>query len=157
METGDYHGKILHEELHKDLLAHDVPKSPVYIYNILDENCSCTKYSKNHLQDVISLYPASEIQNILVSQSGSLESSDEYDRHITGDVAKKIITAVPATPSVAVVDQKRKIAYYGPYSSDYFCGSSGESFIQAVLKKVLSKEAFYSINLAVVGCFCPTI
>lgn len=61
---------------------------------------------------------------------------------------------VPSTPAVAIFDHNAQLAYFGPYSSGYFCSSSNaivDGFLSVIMRQ---QHHGPSVVTDGVGCYC---
>jgi Domain of unknown function (DUF6436) len=104
--------------------------------HFIDENCSCTRFSLEHINDLQDLY--SESEHILVRNTGS---TDKYSG------------VAISSPSVAVVNAQGELAYYGPYTDGATC-QQGKDLVELVVNGIERDAAFEWLNLLSSGCFC---
>ena len=105
------------------------------IIHFTSENCSCTQYSEAHKKEI----------NIKASKDGF--------NIINVSLPANLITIVPATPAILVVDKAEQLLYFGPYSIGLACSESN-GYIETVLQNY---GKGYSASLIIndaIGCYC---
>ena len=77
-----------------------------------------------------------------VKDRGSFEPLPPANRRIVDDLILALPGAerLPASPAVAIWDQRGELAYFGPYSEGLSCNSSN-SFIEPILEALSSGRA----------------
>lgn len=96
-------------------------------------DCACQKFSQAHIQDINRIAHDNQfnVANVVIEQH---------------DV-------IPATPSVAILDESGDIIYFGPYGQGLGC-SETSGFAQTMLKNFLHG---FSANIVIEeakGCYC---
>ncbi|MDH5654991.1 MAG: DUF6436 domain-containing protein [Spirochaetia bacterium] len=124
----------------------------VLVIHYIDERCLCSKFTRSHVESLKNQYKNKNIVFIdaLTYRTESI-SRENLAREIK-DVLK--LDHLPATPAVAVFSGEGSLAYFGPYSDDAVCGSSGNSFAESSINRVLSGNKITDINMLAFGCFC---
>lgn len=105
------------------------------IIHFTSENCSCTQYSEAHKKEI----------NIKAGKDGF--------NIINVSLPANLITIVPATPAILVVDKAEQLLYFGPYSIGLACSESN-GYIETVLQNY---GKGYSASLIIndaTGCYC---
>lgn len=97
--------------------------------------CGCNLISQSHRQSVAALAAKNQYKNV------ELEPSDELQAF------------VPSTPAVAVIDNKGKLTYFGPYSSGLFC-SENEGLVEPFISEVNTKMPNAVVISDANGCYC---
>jgi len=111
-------------------------KTTVVHFN--DYACPCSRYSAPHIQRLQEVFKDTR-QMVLSPGHGLMQGLN-----------------IPATPSVAVWDEKGRLAYFGPYSSGAVCGS-GQDFVSRVLHSLAEAKNPMWVNTLAVGCYCPWV
>jgi len=157
IKNGTFNEAKLKSFIKNDFLKHASKfpqKYDITIYNFLDSSCVCSRYASKHIQDITKKYAGQNIAFILISQNARENKPDYYTR-IEDDPSLQLQDFIPATPSVAVVDKQGRLAYFGPYSSDYYCGTGKDSYVEKIIYALSTKKNVSNINLSDFGCFCP--
>jgi hypothetical protein len=103
------------------------------VLHFSQDNCDCQKTSDRHIQEIdqIANKNAFNVINVVIS---------EHD-------------IIPATPSVAIVDEGGAVVYFGPYGQGLAC-SQTFGYAQTILNNFLKG---YSANIIIKeakGCYC---
>lgn len=108
------------------------------VVHIQQAGCGCNLANDIHVAKIDSI----------LSEFGF---SPEY-LHVT-DLPVELV--IPATPAVAIFDHNAQLAYFGPYSSGYFC-SSTNAIVDGFLAMIM-REQHYGPSVVTdgVGCYCP--
>lgn len=151
----------------------EVPATPLQVQtsrltvaHLWDANCICSRFNSGHVQALIKRYRQQGVDFVIVPRltpGEDLALVSEEIRSRFGDVRiepgwyEKLSRYMPAAPAAAVFDQTGRASYIGPYSSDLYCSSGSEGFVEDVLNEMLSgKKRQQFITPIVSGCFCPT-
>ncbi|MDH4263838.1 MAG: DUF6436 domain-containing protein [Spirochaetia bacterium] len=125
------------------------------VYNFLNDDCICSRYALMHIKSVLSRFAKSDIDFVLIPKESSNKYSFIFNRVLYTYSKDKIWDSIPATPSVAIVNNSGKLIYYGPYSSDYYCGTGKDNYIDKIIDNMSQNILLPIINLSDFGCFCP--
>jgi len=96
-------------------------------------NCDCQQYSEEHIQDINTLATTNgfNVKEVTISED-------------------KIL---PATPSVALIDNTGNVIYFGPYGQGLACSQTA-GYAQTMLNNYIKG---YSANIVIKqakGCYC---
>ena len=124
-------------------------KAEAVVIHYLDENCSCSKFSKYHIEKLENRYKSNGIIYLNISE--------KKDQKLNGKVENIFsLKNIPASPAVAIFNSEGDLSYFGPYSDDYFCGTDADSFAEKSINKILAGKKFSDFNLLTAGCFCKS-
>ena len=103
------------------------------IIHFSQPNCDCQQYSEAHIKDIdkLALNNNFNIKKIVVDKD----------------------TIIPATPSVAIIDNTGDVIYFGPYGQGIAC-SQTSGYAQTMLNNYVQG---YSANIVIKeakGCYC---
>lgn len=130
--TMTFNGSILNKLFER--MPHKL-NGKVRVVHFIDEKCACSSYSRSHIEDLQSVL--NDTEQFTMSSLDSLTNG----------------ISIPATPSVAIWDQKGKLAYFGPYSSGAVCGE-GVDFVSRVIVQLSQQKNPKWINMLGIGCYC---
>lgn len=122
--------------LYQHLQPHKDGPNSITVVHFADQNCACNRYSEQHRQS---------LQPVLLHSKQHL---------VTPSMATQLGVFVPASPAVAIWDERGELAYFGPYSSGLICGQ-GSDFVSRVIQQLTQKQNPEWINMLGLGCFCP--
>ena len=111
-------------------------KNGPYVFSFIDTDCPCSKFTNKHIEELKLTYQGKGIQFVTIKKG---ESS--------------YFSKIPASPAAAVMDEKGKLIYFGPFSDQAVCGA-GSGFIEPVLDDMLRGTKSRQMNLLATGCFC---
>ncbi|MBL4630954.1 MAG: hypothetical protein JKY14_07275 [Paraglaciecola sp.] len=96
-------------------------------------NCACQKFSQKHILDLNQIAENNQfsVVNVVVEQHA----------------------IIPATPSVAILDESGDVIYYGPYGQGLGC-SETSGFAQTMLNNFLHGFSANVIISEAKGCYC---
>lgn len=135
----DAHFAAFNGEAFKSLNLSSESGKPLVVH-LVDDGCACSRFATPHISDLEETF-ANDAEFVYWSPTDKrLEALSEL--------------AIPAGPAVAIWSANGELAYFGPYSSGYFCGE-GEDFVQATISKLKIAENPSWINHDALGCFCP--
>lgn len=105
------------------------------IIHFTSENCSCTQYSKEHKASI--------------NQHAKLEDFNI----INVKLPSNLLTIIPSTPSILIVDEIEDLLYFGPYSAGLACSESN-GYVETVLQNYVQGYNSDLIISNVEGCYC---
>lgn len=113
-----------------DVVDHSISNT---IIHFSQPNCDCQQYSEAHIKDIdkLALNNNFNIKKIVVDKD----------------------TIIPATPSVAILDNLGDVIYFGPYGQGIAC-SQTSGYAQTMLNNYVQG---YSANIVIKeakGCYC---
>lgn len=122
--------------------------------------CPCTRFNDAHVRSLVEQYGFRGVQVLVVPAPGTPAPPPQalqarYGRPV--QLASPELRALrpPSSPAVAVVDRRRELAYFGPYSLDSACSPAGGGFVEATLDNLLAGRRSRQINTLAFGCYCP--
>lgn len=128
----------------------------IRLVHFWDPACPCNVGNQQHLSELTERYSSRGVSFHVVQKAGtdgqlpaSLSALQPLDG-LTGS------DNLPASPAVAIWDQRGELAYFGPYSSGFTC-TSGNSFIEPALDALLDGRKVVANNNLASGCFCDWI
>lgn len=103
------------------------------VIHLSKPDCDCQKFSQEHILDLNKMAEDNQfsIVNVVVEQH-------EF---------------IPATPSVAILDESGDIIYFGPYGQGLGC-SETSGFAQTMLNNLLKGFSANIIIREAKGCYC---
>lgn len=131
-----------------------------------DPNCPCSRFSQSHIQDLIQqslLQGVSSVVVVKASQGfwggGELAKAkdvfSESDWVIAAESVPELTGRLAGSPSAAILDTDKNIRYIGPYSSDAFCSTSGDGFVEKALIELKQVDPHLRSPQALTSaCFC---
>lgn len=100
------------------------------------DNCFCEYVAESHVTSVKKLASEHGFKNHVIT----LNSTSRFN--------------IPSVPAVAVINQKGKLTYLGPYSTGMFC-SEGEGFVEQYINHNTEHNALgATIFTDAQGCYC---
>lgn len=107
-------------------------------FHIQDKNCSCSDLSDDHVRSL----------NAKFTEAG-------YSIHtVTPQNHDKIVSLVPSLPALVIFDTNGELAYLGPYSSGYYCGSR-TSLIKPIVASITTNTHIGALVISDSdGCYC---
>jgi len=112
------------------------------VIHFIDNSCPCSRFAEPHISD-LELQYGNDVEFIRFG-------SGEMNRLTPIDLNQ---LRVPASPAVAIWDQKGDLAYLGPYSGGVTCGQ-GTDFVALTLENLKERQNPQWFNQESVGCFC---
>lgn len=126
---------------------------PIRLVHFWDPACPCNVGNQQHLSELIEHFAPRGVAFYAVQKAGS-------SGQLPGSLAalqplEQLPGAehLPASPAVAIWDQRGELAYFGPYSEGLSCNSSN-SFIEPILDALAAGRRVIASNTLAVGCFC---
>lgn len=118
-------------------LSHYIKQNPEgnthTILHFSSPNCECQQFSEEHIQD---------INRLAVNHNFTIKN-----------ISIKKDKIIPATPSIALIDNTGNVIYFGPYGQGLAC-SQTNGYAQTMLNNYVKG---YSANLVIKqarGCYC---
>lgn len=96
-------------------------------------NCKCQQYSKGHIEDINKI-------------------AEEYKFNVANITLTEHLI-VPATPSIAILNNLGKVIYFGPYGEGLAC-SQTSGYAQTILNNFIKGYAANFIIKDAKGCYC---
>lgn len=96
-------------------------------------NCDCQKFSQEHIRDLNKMAKDNQFSVVNV----------QVEQH----------DFIPATPSVAILDESGELIYFGPYGQGLGC-SETSGFAQTMLNNLLQGFSANIIIREAKGCYC---
>lgn len=86
----------------------------------------------------------------------TLDSNHFHSRMMLAKESKLPSSILPSTPAIAIFDPVGKLAYYGPYSSGFLCGSSS-GYVEKFLPTISNGKYIGPLIISdSQGCYCNT-
>jgi hypothetical protein len=139
ISTFDAHFFEFNGELLQQSKIPDIGGQPTVVH-FVDLSCPCSARAQAHIQ---------ELEETFTDMTTFYRWPDVPDT--LGDVIKS--ANVPATPSVAIWADDGTLAYFGPYSSGFYCGD-GKDFVFSTLESLQNGSNPEWINHDALGCYC---
>lgn len=125
---------ITHQQLAPYLLSFATSDdSGNKIIHFSKKNCDCQKTSEAHIQEINHIALENDFKIINVELT-------EHD-------------IIPATPSIAVLNQSGEVVYYGPYGQGIACSQTA-GYAQTILKNFLKGYESHFVITKAKGCYC---
>ncbi|MGC1332947.1 DUF6436 domain-containing protein [Pseudomonas sp.] len=127
---------------------------PIRLVHFWDPACPCNVANQQHLSELEANFTARGVSFYSVQKpdsNGQLPANLGSFKRLASLVGSQ---EIPASPAVAIFDQKGQLAYFGPYSEGATCNSSN-SFIEPVLNALLAGRKVDATHTLAVGCYCP--
>ena len=124
---------LAHQELASSLKQYIEPTANNTVLHFYQTDCECQQFSEGHIQD---------INNIANDNNFSIKNIDIKDHLL-----------VPATPSVAILNNRGDVVYFGPYGEGLAC-SQTSGYAQTILNNFLKGYAANLIIRDAQGCYC---
>lgn len=101
-------------------------------------DCPCHRYQLTHIDN---------LQN-------NMAGFQQVEIAMNDPIATTV--EIPASPAVAIWNQRGEIAYFGPYSSGALCGR-GTDFVTRVMNEIRADRNPQWINTLGIGCYCDWV
>lgn len=140
-------------------------KTKTTLVHFWNSECSCNRFNEPHVKELIEKYAQQDIQFLIVARVVELARKKEILAK-----AKKIfnhpavlnvisedesnLDSMPSTPSVAVVNEKQSLMYFGPYSIGAVCSVKNGAFVEKILESMFKGKPKKQLNVLATGCFC---
>lgn len=125
----------------------------IRLVHFWDPACPCNLGNQQHLAELVERFGARGVHFHAVQKPGSQGRLPAILNSIPTLNALPGSAQLPASPAVAIWDQRGQLAYFGPYSEGATCTSSN-SFIEPVLEALLAGRPVQATQNLAVGCFC---
>ena len=126
---------------------------PIRLVHFWDPACPCNVGNQQHLGELLERYSERGVQFYSVRKPGSQGQLPQALRALQPLDGLTGSQQLPASPAVAIWDQRGELAYFGPYSSGVTC-TSGNSFVEPLLDALLEGRKVLADNNLANGCFC---
>lgn len=110
---------------------------------IADRKCPCTRATLKKLDEALALSPRRDIR-LVVRDIGDVDADQDA-------VWTQVLSEVPATPTLLVVEGKR-LLYAGPVTSGNFCTTAVGRVLGVTALQLPRSAAMF--NLIDKGCYC---
>lgn len=110
--------------------------------HLLDKNCACNRYSREHVEGLQQEYP--QVRHQLI------ESVDDLARLSPSAELKELLVS---TPALALFDEMGRLVYFGPHTGGVVCGE-GFDFFKAAWDERSKEGGVPWVNLDGYGCYC---
>jgi len=128
----------------------------IRLVHFWDPACPCNVGNQQHLGELLERYSERGVQFYSVQKAGSDGQLPQALRALEPLTGLTGSERLPASPAVAIWDQRGRLAYFGPYSSGFNC-TSGNSFVEPVLDALLDGRKVLADNNLASGCFCDWV
>lgn len=137
------------------------------IIHFWQPDCPCAPLIKDHIRKLIASAAKTNIPSRIITMKNSHETetetrerlSREFGQHAAiqiVDLHWPTFRLIPASPSAAVINKMGETTYFGPYTSDAYCSTENEAFVETALKNANKrKEPVDETNNLATGCLCP--
>ena len=130
-----------------------------------DSECSCNRFNEPHVKELIEKYAQQNIQFVIVAKSVELARKEHVltkakmifnHPAVIGVISEDDINLdnMPSTPSVAVLNGKQNLMYFGPYSVGAVCNTKNGAFVEKILESMFKGMPKKQLNVLATGCFC---
>jgi len=126
---------------------------PVRLVHFWDPACPCNVANQQHLSELQAHFGPQGVSFYSVQKAGSHGQLPADLDSFKALAAIHGSEGVPASPAVAIWDQKGQLAYFGPYSEGATCDSSN-SFIEPILKALTEGRTVNATHTLAQGCYC---
>ncbi len=126
---------------------------PIRLVHFWDPTCPCNVANQQHLGELQASFAPQGVAFYSVQKPGT---HGQLPANLDSFKALAAITGsqnIPASPAVAIWDQKGQLAYFGPYSEGATCNSSN-SFIEPILNALTRGQTVNVIHTLAQGCYC---
>ncbi|WP_420492667.1 DUF6436 domain-containing protein [Phytopseudomonas flavescens] len=125
----------------------------IRLVHFQDPACPCNVGNQQHLAELTARYSIRGVSFYVVHKPGMEGAQADATSGLQPLIGLEGSDKLPASPAVAIWDQRGELAYFGPYSSGFTC-TSGNSFIEPVLDALLDGRRVVANNNLASGCFC---
>lgn len=126
---------------------------PVRLVVFWDAGCSCSRFSRRHIADIIDEYGQQGVVITIASpverEAASVRSTFPGADHVVVVEAEDL-----SSPSAMILDEEDQIVYFGPFSDGALCLADGDSPVESMLDEALSGHAQPWLNFSSFGCYC---
>lgn len=126
---------------------------PIRLVHFWDPACPCNVGNQQHLSELVAHFAPLGVTFHAVQKPGSQGQLPELLSNIPLLALPPGAEQLPASPAVAIWDQRGQLAYFGPYSEGATCNASN-SFIEPVLQALLDGRPVTATQTLASGCFC---
>jgi hypothetical protein len=105
------------------------------IIHFTSNDCSCTQYSEEHKASI--------------NKKVKLDGFNIININLPSD----LLTIIPSTPAILILDSKEELLYFGPYSVGLACSESN-GYVEAVLQNYAQNYNSDLVISDVKGCYC---
>ncbi len=133
------------------------------VLHFWEPDCSCSRFSNQHVRELIANYVPKGFRFMVVAHAASPEREAALRRQaqqVFGAVEvvfshdAQLDAHIPSSPAAVILDAKKGLAYFGPYSSGAVCSAGKGSFVEAILDEVAQGRNPAKVNTLAYGCFC---
>ncbi|WP_252273601.1 DUF6436 domain-containing protein [Pseudomonas subflava] len=126
---------------------------PIRLVHFWDPACPCNVRNQQHLGELVQQFAARGVQFYAVRKAGSQGRLPANLAALQPLESLPGSEGLPASPAVAIWDQRGELAYFGPYSEGAVC-TSANSFIEPILEALVAGRPVRADSNLAVGCFC---
>lgn len=131
------------------------PTEPITVLDFTSGDCSCSRFVRGHVTDLIHLYSPQHVRFVTV-----LESADPVPSEVptVSDSQGKLAArfGVKATPSAVILDRQGQVLYAGAYNQGRFCDNSQTAFVDLALEAIVQGHRPAIPRTPFYGCAVPT-
>lgn len=136
-------------------------RGPVLIV-ALDLRCACTQAVIDHLRDLEPMLVSSGVAVQLLSPNSQAREAKTLAENLKRETGLNVKLAPNgadsvdfySSPAAAVLNDRRELVYYGPWSAGGACVAGVGGFVESAIKALDSNDAYTIVNRAAVGCYC---
>ncbi len=128
----------------------------VTLVHFWNPDCVCNTLSQRHFDGLLAEYGEADLRVFVLAPS-SLSARQEADFLRLNGKRMYLIKSdlpFPASPALALFDDKLNLGYYGPYGFGAQCIPRGESFFSALVKLYKEQASALYMNVVGDGCYC---
>lgn len=110
-----------------------LPPGAATVVAVYADDCSCNSNTRDHATRIAARYAARGVAVVEATARGA---------------------PVDAAPAALVFDADGRLAYYGPYSDEAFCGAGRDGFVERALDSLLAGGKPHVTPVTSTGCYC---
>lgn len=159
---GSNNAVFLQPEIIRTQLKHILQQQPkaakgqVTLVHFWNPDCLCNSLSQTHFDDLLAEYDSAALRVLVLAPSTISAEQEAAFTRLNAQRMRLIKSALPfpASPALALFDDKHNIGYYGPYGFGAQCIPAGESFFSALVKLYQVEATALYMNVIGEGCYC---
>lgn len=105
------------------------------IVHFTSNDCSCTQYSEEHKASI--------------NKKARVDGFNIININLPSD----LLTIIPSTPAILIIDKVEELLYFGPYSVGLACSESN-GYVEVVLQNYAQGYNSDLVISEVKGCYC---
>lgn len=128
----------------------------VTLLHFWNPNCLCNLLSQRHFDELLEQYDHTALRVFVIAPSNITAQQESEFKKLNGKRMGLIKSdfPFPASPALALFDDKRNLGYYGPYGFGAFCIPSSDSFFSSLIKRYRTEASTLYMNVIGKGCYC---